>query len=112
MKFLIDQNISFRIIPLISTQFKNCHHIKEFDLINKNDSEIFEYAKKNNFDAIITSDEDFYNIVQISKPPPKIIWLRTGNVSTKYLSDVLLKNFVEIELFIKNDLLECLQIIK
>lgn len=58
MKFLIDQNISFRIIQLINSQFENCHHIKEFDLINKNDLNIFEYAKKNDFDAIITSDED------------------------------------------------------
>lgn len=73
MKILIDQNISFRLIPLINSHFKSCHHIKDFDLFNKSDLQIFDFAKRNVYDAIITSDEDFYNIVQALRSPPKII---------------------------------------
>jgi predicted nuclease of predicted toxin-antitoxin system len=45
------------------------------------DNEIWEYARKNNY-AIITFDADFYDISIINGHPPKIVWLRTGNIST------------------------------
>ena len=47
--------------------------------------EIWEYAKNNNF-CIVTFDADFVDIATIKGHPPKIIWLRTGNMTTENIA--------------------------
>jgi predicted nuclease of predicted toxin-antitoxin system len=43
--------------------------------------------------------------------PPKIVWLRTFNQTTKNIEDILRKYFVSIEEFIQDSELACLEII-
>jgi predicted nuclease of predicted toxin-antitoxin system len=62
MKMLVDQNISFRLLPLIRSDFPDASHVRDLGLIDFDDIEIFNYASINGFDAILTLDEDFYNI--------------------------------------------------
>lgn len=40
---------------------------------------IWEYARVNNY-TILTFDEDFSELQNLLSYPPKIIWLRTGNL--------------------------------
>lgn len=68
--------------------------------LDKDDPEIWEYAKKNNF-VIVTFDSDFYEISLINGYPPKIIWVRLGNLSTNELANILLKHKKVINSFIK-----------
>lgn len=69
--------------------------LKEFST----DTAIWSFALENQY-TIVTNDEDFY-ILSLGKGfPPKIILLRTGNQSTKYMAAVLLKHKSEIEKFI------------
>jgi predicted nuclease of predicted toxin-antitoxin system len=110
MKVLIDQNISFRLITRISSDFPGATHVKSHGLINFNDYEIFMFARRGGFDAIFTQDEDFYNLLLEHGLPPKIIWLRTGNCSTAFLASVILKNTVLIKEFIADAALDCLEI--
>jgi len=49
---------------------------------------IWQFAKANNY-SILTFDEDFSEIQNIYNYPPKIIWLRTGNVSTPEIATLL-----------------------
>lgn len=86
MKLLIDQNISHRIISLLNEKFSNIHHVKGLGLINADDHIIFKYARENEFDAVITLDDDFVKLLDLFSAPPKIIWLRTGNCSTTFLA--------------------------
>ena len=91
MKLLFDQNISFRIIKLLQNNFPESRHINQVGLENSTDSEIWEFARINNF-AIVTFDADFYDLSVLNGIPPKVIWLRVGKTSTLNLSHVLLKN--------------------
>jgi len=112
MKLLFDQNISFRIIEKISNLFPESKQVRQIGLQDCKDSEIWEYAKKNNF-VIITFDSDFYDLSMIKGIPPKIIWLRTGNTSTENILSILIKNFDLIKEFIENPdyrELSCLEI--
>jgi len=43
--------------------------------------------------------------------PPKVIWVRTGNLKTQQIVDLLLNYYTEIEFFIKNDNYGCFEII-
>lgn len=112
MKILIDQNISFRLTALIQNVFPNTSHVKTLNLIDNPDFHIFMYARKNTFDAVLTLDEDFYNILLEHNAPPKVIWLRTGNCSTAYLAQIILKNAALIQSFSDDLTLDCLEIFK
>ena len=72
MNLLFDQNISFRIVRLLEKTFPGCKHVKEVGLHNMTDSEIWEFAKNNDF-TIVTFDADFYDFAVIKGIPPKII---------------------------------------
>jgi len=81
MKLLFDQKISFRIIKRIIDLFPESKQVRGLGLENSIDSEIFDFAKKNEL-TIVTFDSDFCDINIIKGFPPKIIWLRTGNTTT------------------------------
>jgi len=88
--------------------------VKEAGFENSSDSEIWEYARKNNF-TIVTFDSDFYDLSVIKGIPPKIIWLRIGNTSTINIAKVLRDNKDLFGEFIKGPEyveLSCLEIDK
>ena len=60
------------------------------------------YANKNGF-TIISKDDDFEKIVLLRKAPPKLIYLKTYNLDTKKLVDLILENKDKIISFIDSD---------
>jgi len=110
MKVIVDQNISFRIIPSLNGLFEDIKHIKDVNLVNADDFEIYMFARVNGFDAILTLDEDFYNLQLTHGIPPKVVWLRTGNCSTSILTAIIHKHIKDIYNFYGNDDLDCLEI--
>ena len=102
MKLLFDQNISFRLIKRINDLFPGSKQVRELELENSTDVEIFDFAKRNYF-AIVTFDSDFCDLNIIRAYPPKIIWIRTGNMSTKTLENLLRKKGDLIKLFLTED---------
>ena len=73
MKFLFDQNISYRIIRQLPDKFKGSTHIKLEKLINAPDRKIWEFAKQNDF-IIVTQDSDFNDLNSLYGFPPKVIY--------------------------------------
>ncbi len=110
MKILVDQNISFRLIPRIQASFPETVHVKDLGLINFKDFRIFQYARQNQFVAVLTLDEDFYNIQLEHGAPPKVVWIRTGNCSTAMLASVILQNAELIQNFLHDEQLDCLEL--
>ena len=108
MKLLFDQNISFRLIKQIIDIFPESKQVRELGLDNATDIEIFNYAKKNDF-AIVTFDSDFSDLNILRGYPPKIIWIRTGNSTTKKIEILLRKQQDLIEIFLDEDY-GCLEI--
>ena len=64
MKILIDQNISFRLINWIEGAFPNVLHVKSLGLTDTDDYKIFKYARRNNFDAILTNTLVIYHFLK------------------------------------------------
>jgi predicted nuclease of predicted toxin-antitoxin system len=112
MKLLFDQNISFRVVKKFESVFKDCQQVRLAGLENKTDYEIWNYAKENAY-TIVTFDADFYDLVTLRGYPPKVIWLRTGNLSTNQLFDLLTTKKEVIVEFISSDAFQdagCLEI--
>lgn len=101
MKLLIDANLSWRLVKLIQSDFPGSIHVEKSGLaIPAPDTEIWNYAKQNDF-MIVSNDEDFLNLTLSRGFPPQIILLRFFNERTRNIAGALVKHHEEIELFSK-----------
>lgn len=110
MKILLDENLSFKLKLRLRSVFPNIVHVSDVKLMGIEDDNIFDYARRNNFDAIITNDEDYYWISLFKGFPPKIIWLRLGNMTTSNLASIIFSKESEIKEFLTNSEEICLEI--
>ena len=94
IRLLLDQNISFRVLKQLKSNLPNTVGVQEVGLLNADDYEIWEYARQNDY-VVVTFDKDIPMIGSVKGFPPKIIWLRTGNMSNQALVNLLLNRLDE-----------------
>jgi predicted nuclease of predicted toxin-antitoxin system len=109
MKLLFDQNISFRVMRLLPDSFSECRHVRSVGLNDCNDEDIWLFAKQNGF-TVVTFDADFSDIATLKGFPPKIVWMRTGNITTSEIAERMILNFSNINSFINYQEQYCLEI--
>ena len=78
-------------------------------LENKTDKAIWDFAKKENF-IIVTFDSDYYDLSLTLHHPPKIVWIKTGNLATSAIEKLLTAKAEQIKSFISDSDLGCLEI--
>lgn len=97
MKLLLDANISWRLVKPLQKHFESCIHVDSIGLaIPPKDFEIWSYALSNDL-IIVTNDEDFLNFANIHGFPPKVVLLRTGNQSNRYVESLLMRHITDID---------------
>ena len=99
IKLLIDENISYWLVKKIADIFLDYQQVKRLWLLGKEDYTVWNYAKKHDF-VILTQDEDYSEKSQLLGYPPKIILLKTGNISTNKVEELLRQKLQIIEFFI------------
>ncbi|TVR40597.1 MAG: hypothetical protein EA392_03390 [Cryomorphaceae bacterium] len=77
-------------MTLIEDSFPGCAQVILLNLENFTDLQIWSYAKENNY-AIATFDSDFSDMSGLYGHPPKIIWLRTGNLNSRMVAQLFVK---------------------
>lgn len=104
MKILVDQNISFRAVRLFeqSTEI-DWISTQNTPLASYSDHQLWNYARIHEFDAILSSDQDMYKILQLRGIPPKLIWLRAGNTNRFEVSAIINQKIAAIKNLIDND---------
>ena len=90
MRLLLDENLPPRLARNLSDLFPGSRHVEDCALGAASDTAIWAYSKANGF-SILSKDSDFSELSAIEGAPPKVIWLRVGNVRP-----------VEIEMLIRN----------
>ncbi|WGV26717.1 DUF5615 family PIN-like protein [Halotia branconii] len=86
MKLLFDQNLSRLLVTQLADVFPDSSHVQLYGLEVKTDTEIWEFAKTNDF-CIVTQDVDFAERSRLYGSPPKVVWLRCGNAPTNLSLD-------------------------
>ena len=99
MKLLFDQNISPKIVRRLEADFPGSTQVRYVGLEDAADSAIFKYAKQHDF-LIVTFDADFVDLITVQGAPPKVIWLRTGNLTTRSIEELLRRNIKSITDFL------------
>jgi len=92
---LFDQNLSPRLIEKLADLYPRSVHVSMIGMGNALDIEIWQYAFDHDH-MIVTKDADFSELGLLKGFPPKIIWIRRGNCSTREIERILRENFSAI----------------
>lgn len=90
MTIWVDAQLSPFIALYINNNFTNFKAVslRSLGLHFANDKEIFDKAR--NADVIIMSkDYDFVKLLRLAGPPPKLIWITSGNTSNSVMCNIL-----------------------
>jgi predicted nuclease of predicted toxin-antitoxin system len=109
LKLLFDQNLSRKLVTRLTHIFPNSSHVQFHALTEAEDSEIWEFAKTQDF-CIVTQDADFAERSRLYGSPPKVIWLRCGNAPTSSVEAIFRSGVETIQEFMSNDSLDCLEL--
>ena len=109
MKILIDQNISPKITKYLDDEFSESRQVRQLGIENYSDLKIYQYAKLNEF-TILTFDSDFIDLAIVKGSPPKIIWIRTFDQTTKKIVRLLNSNKERIAIFIDSEAANILEL--
>ena len=107
MRLLFDENLSPKLPNRLSDLFPDSLHIRDVDMKATIDPRVWDFAKDNNL-MIVSKDADMHDLSLVLGNPPKVIWLRLGNCSTRQVEDVLRRNFDAIKLFYEDESLSLL----
>lgn len=66
------------------------------------DLTVWDYAKNEGF-VIVSKDTDMHDLSLFRGLPPKVIWIRLGNCSTRQVEQLLRKDAQVIRLFCSDD---------
>lgn len=75
---------------LVSTHGTDAVHVEELGLLRARDAAIFAAAgRADRSVAMVTKDDDFPKLLALHGPPPRVIWLRCGNVRNRELRRIV-----------------------
>jgi predicted nuclease of predicted toxin-antitoxin system len=101
LRLLFDQNLSPRLVRLLSEVYPGCSHVYDLGMERASDTEVWDYAAEHGY-TIVSKDADFHQRSLLLGAPPKVIWLRQGNCSVADTATLLRERFVVIERFDAN----------
>jgi predicted nuclease of predicted toxin-antitoxin system len=104
MKLLFDHNLSPRLVLILADLYSNSQHVFPLQMDRDDDRLIWDYAVQNDY-IIVTRDSDYNDLSLVRGFPPKVIWIRRGNCSTKEIATILRSSTQDIHEFFQNPLL-------
>jgi predicted nuclease of predicted toxin-antitoxin system len=99
---LIDENLSWRLAAPLSHHFPgtvSLVHVSELGAATK-DRDVFGYARRAGFVAVLTKDDDFAEMVRRFGPPPRVIHVTLPNSDLKTAREFLLAHVAQIRAFL------------
>jgi len=102
MKFLIDNNLSYKLKRCFMLAGNECEHVSNLSMQKSDDMQIWSFARNHNY-TIVTKDNDFNELLHLNGYPPKILLLRIGNCRTTEIANLLDKNMPVVLELLKED---------
>ena len=102
MKLLLDQNLSRRLVAKIANVYPDSTPVAEVGLDTASDRMIWQWAGERDY-VVVSKDTDFRQLAFLYGPPPKVVWLRVGNVSTALIEALLLGSVERVARFVAED---------
>jgi len=109
MKLLLDENLSRRIVPFLQQNYPDSSQVVLLGLQAATDAEIWEFAKTQGY-VIVSRDADFADLSFLKGAPPKLIRLRTPDLSRAAILSLLLSNQALVEQVLLQEDEACVEI--
>lgn len=102
MKLLFDENLSHRLAEKLDDLFLGSKHVRNVGLKASDDLDVWKYAVENDF-VIVSKDVDMHDRSLVFGFPPKVIWIRLGNCSTREVENIIRREIELIHRFVEDD---------
>jgi len=109
VKLLFDENLSHHLVNVVASSFPGSSHVRLCGLKSAQDETVWAFAAAENF-AIVSKDSEFHQRSFLFGFPPKIIWIRLGNCSTRQIAELLQTHEPRIRKFCEDKAHACLVI--
>ena len=96
MKLLLDENLSPSLVGALSSLYPESVHVR--DVESAPDGAVWEYAARTGY-TIVTKDADFRQRSFLYGPPPKVIYVKLGNCSTRQIEGLLRGHHFQVVCF-------------
>lgn len=93
MKLLFDENLAPSLALRLADIFPQSEHVDRIGLGATQDREVWEYARKHHY-TLVSKDSDFHELSLLYGAPPKVVWIRRGNCTTRQI-ELILRNKLE-----------------
>ena len=98
MKFLLDQNLSSRVVQAIEDLFPGSTHVRDVGLDRSDDDDVWDFARDGGF-VLVSKDADFQQRALVHGHPPKVVFLGVGNCPTGRVIGILRDRAADLALF-------------
>lgn len=99
---LIDENLPASLAEILPIA---CSHATDLGA-QPTDHQLWQHARERDW-IILTRDADFFDRLMLQGPPPKVIWIRLGNIRKKDLEARMTKLWPRLaEAVLRADLIE------
>lgn len=102
VRLLIDENLPLGLAAGCGVEALHATQLGK----RPSDSELWVKAAENDC-ILVTKDADFFDRLVLHGPPPKVVWVRVGNIRRRDLEALFKKNWRQIErLLLEADMVE------
>ena len=89
--------------------FPDSLHVRDVGMKATDDPIVWDYAKDGDY-MIVSKDADMHDLSLVFGNPPKVIWLRLGNCSTRQVEEALRRDFDIVKLFFQDEYVSLLSL--
>ncbi len=99
---LFDENLSSRLVEALADVYPDSAHVEHVGLRGAPDLAIWDYARTHGL-VLVTRDEDFNRLSVVRRFPPKVVWIRLGNCTTRQVAELLRTRAADVAAFLADE---------
>ncbi len=88
MRRLFDQNLAASLVQRLADVYPGSQHVRDVGLGSADDARVWAYAAEHGL-TLVSKDADFHQLSFLRGAPPKAVWIRRGNCSTRDIEEIL-----------------------
>lgn len=101
-RILLDQNLSPKLIRQLADVMSGLESVYAHGLTGASDPDIFDWAGRSGFTAVLSTDRDFVLLAERLGPPPKVIRIEHCDFPAKTIEGILRREAIRIRSFLNS----------
>jgi predicted nuclease of predicted toxin-antitoxin system len=89
-------------VALLVDVFPDSLHVRDVGLAAADDLDVWRHAAQHDL-VIVSKDADFHQLSFTRGAPPKAVWIRIGNCSTRQVEELLRRHAADVTAFAVGD---------